>query len=88
LKRCKQELKYRNPSDPNVGSFLGQFTNEFSEQISKCEPEVDSGTLKSGTTTGKGNKSDPDVGSLGGQFTNQFPQQNFKNVNLKKIPEL
>jgi hypothetical protein len=45
---------------------LGQFTNEFSEQISKCEPEVDSETLKSGTTTGKGNKSDPDVGSLWG----------------------
>jgi hypothetical protein len=46
---------------------LGQFTNEFLEQISKREPEEDSGTLKSETTTGKGKKSDTDVGSLGGQ---------------------
>ncbi len=60
------------------------FTNEFPEQISKCEPEEDSGTLKSGTTTGKGKKSDPDVGSLGGQIHKWVSTTKFKKCELEE----
>lgn len=61
--------------------FLGEFTNEFSEQISKCEPEVDSGTLKSGTT-GKGNKSDPDVG---GQMPKWVSTTKFQKCEPEEV---